>query len=253
MRRKFSDRSIHLAALCLSLAACNAALDRPGGSCSSATSAELCDVAAGCVLDVCANGEFVGCLEPGSHFDPCSTAQNDCSSAQDTATCDALAGCTTQTCPVGCTSATTFASCAPTGAQPPQCPDPPPCHPMPCDDITDAQTCESRSDCHSLYQQNSTCACAGTFCCGGAFSSCATGPTNCFGPDGALGPPAVCGGTTYVSSYSPQGQVDGCTLASECPGYCGIGGAGCQSGEYCCASPADPGAPSFCSTSECAP
>src|SRR5271163_751100 len=133
--RRLSHRALALP-VCLLLATCNSGLDLPegdAGSCSSAMSAASCDVAAGCVLDVCANGEFVGCLEPGSHFDPCSTAQNDCSSAQDTATCDALAGCTAQTCPVGCGEGTAFALCAAPGAPPVECPAPLFCAIAPCD------------------------------------------------------------------------------------------------------------------------
>jgi hypothetical protein len=89
----------------------------------------------------------------------------------------------------------------------------------PCSDLTDAPSCEARLDCHSLFKENNECDCAEAFCCGGMFSSCATGKTTCAPSSGVVveAPPYTCGASTYVYSYDPKGQIDGCTLASECP------------------------------------
>lgn len=187
---------------CVAVAACNTALDLPGaaGACASATDAASCNALPGCVLDVCADGEFVGCFDPGTHVDPCSTAPA-------------------------------------------------------CAQITEESECVSRGDCHALYQPNDTCGCAAAFCCGGTFSSCAEGPTTCTSPKPLLEPPPYsCGDTDYVYSYGPDGSVDGCTRASECPGYCGGSGApACPDGELCCGSPANPEGPRFCTASPCPP
>jgi len=86
---------------------------------------------------------------------------------------------------------------------------------VPCADATTLETCDARSDCHSVFVDSRNCACDGLGCCA-RFARCADGDrARCTG--GAVS----CDALTpycelpYVVSYTP-GCYEGCVRATAC-------------------------------------
>jgi hypothetical protein len=99
-----------------------------------------------------------------------------------------------------------------------------------CSQVTTRAECDSRSDCHSVFQDPGTCGCAPAGCCA-RFNRCADGGrANCTGPVafGCTIAPPFCE-LPYVLSYTAN-CYEGCVLQSECAGAdAGVGGtAACQ-------------------------
>jgi hypothetical protein len=126
--------------------------------------------------------------------------------------CMARKDCRTDYCPT-CTGGMIFVDCAKTtdpqigcGLDCPQM--------APCPQLTDEQSCNARSDCHSVYQPSGACGCAPAGCCI-HFNHCATGQPNCTGPAACNIAPPPCDGP-YVVSYT-NACYEGCVLKTACP------------------------------------
>ncbi|HZS39292.1 MAG TPA: hypothetical protein VFF06_20815 [Polyangia bacterium] len=189
----------------LACASCHA-LDEP--SCRAAASR-------GCVTGTCC-GSFTGCFDPGEPPPACAADCANICAGLDEATCGAQPGCRVDRCP-GCGPGSTyFAGCSDSGGPPSPCVTPF-CPAMPCDQLTAADACAARSDCHEVFQPGA-CGCAG--CCCTIFARCADGgKADCKGPAFCNSAPPDCGdpacGGMYAVAYA-NSCYEGCVLASAC-------------------------------------
>ena len=88
-----------------------------------------------------------------------------------------------------------------------------------CSQVTTRVECDSRSDCHSVFQDPGTCGCAPAGCCM-QFNRCADGGrANCTGPVACMAPQPFCQ-APYALSYTGV-CYEGCVLQSECAGVDG--------------------------------
>jgi len=87
-----------------------------------------------------------------------------------------------------------------------------------CTQLTTRATCDTRSDCHSVFIDPNSCNCATPGCCA-QFSRCATGGRASCTPSGTLpcgAPTPYCAGS-YVVSYT-NSCPEGCVLQTACSG-----------------------------------
>jgi hypothetical protein len=88
-----------------------------------------------------------------------------------------------------------------------------------CSQVRTRAECDSRSDCHSVFQDPGTCGCAPAGCCM-QFNRCADGGrANCTGPVACMAPQPFCQ-APYALSYTGV-CYEGCVLQSECAGVDG--------------------------------
>lgn len=134
----------------------------------------VCRAKAGCAAGMCSGctggPSFAGCYQPATEAPPpcpgfaCPPL---CQGLSQQA-CAARSDCRVDTCP-GCQTPT-FTRCA-------QLNDPQPICPaiacvQPCSQVTTLAACETRPDCHSVYEDPRTCGCAAIGCCA-KFARCA--------------------------------------------------------------------------------
>ncbi len=160
----------------------------------------------------CVSPRFVGCGVPGGD-DACPAV--DCAapcSGLDETTCNTRSDCKAGYC-TGC-SRRTFVGCGdPSTAF--VCTDG--CQlPGPCRSEATAASCDTRTDCHSVFTESVTCDCAVAGCCA-TFAGCADGAkASCTGTTPlckSRGP--YCDGVAYVVSYTAS-CFEGCVRPSEC-------------------------------------
>jgi len=83
-----------------------------------------------------------------------------------------------------------------------------------CSSLTTRDTCDARTDCHSVFQDPGACGCAPAGCCT-FFSRCADGgKARCSGTIKCAVHEPICEGL-YVISYTDV-CYEGCVLSSEC-------------------------------------
>jgi len=167
----------------------------------------------------CKGGQvYAGCAGPADRIG-CGPCPPTCTSLDESA-CTLRVDCRAGYCNwcqqrmfVGCGDPGTAFGC-PTGG--PTCP-----AAVPCAAVTDQLSCDARSDCHSVFVDNSAvCDCATAGCCM-HFTRCADGgKAACKGPTGSgvvfcmVAPPG-CDGHAYVTSYTDN-CYEGCVRQTEC-------------------------------------
>jgi hypothetical protein len=154
---------------------------------------------------------YRGCYDAGTPMG-CAADCINCDGL-DEAGCLATSGyCTANYCSDCSGLKSTFSGCTNPGEPPLIC-ELPACQPS-CDQLVDETSCNSRSDCHSVYEPGNACACAGAGCCI-FFNHCASGPAECSGTVTCRAQPPECGGQ-YVLGYTGT-CYEGCVLATACP------------------------------------
>jgi hypothetical protein len=150
-----------------------------------------------------------------------------CAAARDTASCNAIAGCTAVGCP-NCNGGIDFAFCNPDG-QPYglDCPNLM-CELQSCSSIHDAQSCDARPDCWSLWSGDLPC---NNTQCSNHFVSCNDGSPVC-------ATTGVCNGSCTMLTptcrdgdapvFSNSCCATGCAHANRCPGA-----VACSSDDQC--------------------
>ncbi|HXU05637.1 MAG TPA: hypothetical protein VN903_31980 [Polyangia bacterium] len=176
------------------------------------------DCTAGICYAICGNGStFTGCYDPASETPPpCAglaiPCQPPCTSVTDEASCKARPDCTPSYCP-NCGGGSYYSGCS--SADNPTNTCPAIACPLPCSQMMTQETCDTRPDCHPVFVDNRSCACAALGCCA-KFSRCADGATAV-----CKAPSIVCDALTpycegpYVVSYT-NSCYEGCVLSTDC-------------------------------------
>jgi hypothetical protein len=164
---------------------------------------KACAAASGtCVVYDCCG--FGGCLNIGETPPICAADCASCDGLDETSCLARAPYCQSNYCP-GCNGTKGFVTCTNPGEPTPIC-DPLPCPPpLSCDQLTDAASCDARSDCHSVYEPLKG---------GVAFNHCAYGPAQCNGTASCPDVPPNCA-SGYVLAYA-NGCYEGCVASSEC-------------------------------------
>jgi hypothetical protein len=194
--------------------------DSGGLACRNLNEAD-CRAHAGCAVGTCSlcggTPMFAGCYDPARDQAPiCAALSIACPapcSILDQASCQQRTDCTARVCP-NCNGGSDFIGCSTLTDAILPCPGV--ACPVPCTQVTTRDACEARSDCHSVFVDPHTCACAALGCCA-QFSRCADGDkATCKAPTGL-----ACGAATpycespYVVSYTAT-CFEGCVQQTDC-------------------------------------
>jgi hypothetical protein len=182
-----------------------------------------CRVRTDCAIGMCAGAcgggsSFAGCYDPASETPPACPDSGvfcpaPCASLTDEASCTERTDCRANYCP-GCNGASFFSGCSLPTDQARTCPAI--ACPAACSTMTTQESCDARSDCHSVFVDPGTCRCAIVGCCA-HFSRCADGKAVCAPPPAATCTIAqpFCEAPAYVVSYA-GGCYEGCVPAAAC-------------------------------------
>lgn len=177
-----------------------------------------CKQTAGCAVGQCtdcaARNGFAGCYAPATESappcpaiscaPPCKLLTNEiqCTSRSD-CRANTCSGCKGESFFVGCRGANEAPSPCPLGACAPDCAN-----------AADLATCDARPDCHPVFRDPGTCACAQPGCCM-MFTACADGAhAACDGMPLCEIPTPYCEGD-YVVGHT-QTCYEGCVRKSDC-------------------------------------
>lgn len=187
----------------------------PAPACSYGLARAECEAMSACAFfqGPSCNGEpgVTFCYPKGSAVDYFCPPPPPACSTLDEAACSARTDCRVDHCPA--CSGGSLALCARLTDPPSTCPH---CV-VPCSQVTVLEDCEVRTDCHAVYQDPGTCACAEPGCCA-KFSFCADGNSaKCSGNPVCKSAAPHCEGI-FVVSYTDT-CYEGCVEQADCTAY----------------------------------